>query len=141
MLTSIKDGGTTLYRGDDVFFQEYTHKSTVLNGWVFALFGLYDYLKVNKDDYLKEIFNRSLNSMQTHLESFDNGYWSMYNIDRIIASSFYHDLHIAQLSVLYNLFNVNCFKEYTEKWMKYRNNWVKRKHAFVVKVYQKLTEQ
>lgn len=141
MLMSIEKGGTTLYIGDDVFLQEYTHKATVLNGWIFALFGLYDYIKVSNDGQVKKIFYKSLNSIESHLKMFDNGYWSMYNTDGMITSPFYHNLHIAQLGVLYDLFNIKCFKEYSDKWIKYRNKWINRNHAFIVKIFQKLTEK
>jgi len=141
MLISIEYGGTTLYKDDSVLFKEYTHKPMVLNGWIFALFGLYDYVKISDDEHAKEVLNRSIQSIKLNLALFDNGFWSMYNTDGMITSPFYHDLHIAQLSVLYDLFNIKEFKEYTYKWKKYRNKWFNSKLAFIVKVTQKITEK
>lgn len=141
MLTPVKYGGTTLYVNEDIFFQEYTNKDTVLNGWIFALFGLYDYVKITDDKVLKEIFYKSLNSMSLHLGRFDNGYWSMYSTDGMITSPFYHNLHIAQLYVLYDLFKIESFKKYLDRWVYYRERWFNKTYAFIVKINQKLREK
>lgn len=140
MLIPIEDGGTTLYVGDDIYFQEYTHKPTVLNGWIFALFGLFDYVKIGHDSKATEILYKSLRTLEKHLCDYDNGYWSKYNSKQMIASLFYHNLHIAQISTLYNLFGKEIFKEYSDKWLAYRNKRVNRYKAFIVKVFQKIIE-
>lgn len=44
MLQDIVRGGTTDYAGGKIVFQEYTNLPTVLNGWIFAWWGLYDYV-------------------------------------------------------------------------------------------------
>lgn len=140
MLISIEDGGTTLYKENDIVFKEFTHKSTVFNGWVFALFGLYDYIQISNDLKAKEVLDRTLLSLETQLVEFDNGYWSMYNTEGIITSPFYHNLHIAQINVLYDLFEIETFKEYSNRWQGYQENWFKRKRAIIIKVLQKLSE-
>lgn len=141
MLKSLETGGTTLYKGNDIFFQEFIHKPTVLNGWIFALFGIYDLVKISGDERLKQILRKTLTSLESNLSKFDNGYWSMYNTDGMITSPFYHDLHIAQVSVLYDLFEVETFKIYAERWKGYKNKSINRKHAFVKKALQKLYEK
>ncbi|MFF2447139.1 D-glucuronyl C5-epimerase family protein [Neobacillus sp. NPDC058068] len=141
LLTPLDLGGTTKYFNGEVFLQEYTNEPTVLNGWIFAIFGLFDYFKVSEDKRIKELLDKTLESLEAHLSEFDNGYWSMYDLGGRITSPFYHKLHIAQLEVLYDIFRNELFKEYSERWHKYQNNWFKRKHAFIVKVCQKLTEK
>lgn len=141
MLIPIDKGGTTLYEDEEVMFQEYTSKPTVLNGWIFAIFGLFDYLKISSDEEKSETFNKTIRSIAMHLHDFDNGYWSMYDNDRIITSPFYHDLHIVMLRVLYDLFGVAEFNLYSEKWSRYRSQWFNAKRAFAVKAFQKLTEK
>lgn len=49
MLKPINHGGTSIYEGDDLLFAEYTHLPVVLNGWIFAWWGLYDYVVVTGD--------------------------------------------------------------------------------------------
>lgn len=141
MLLSIEDGGTTIYRGDDIFLQECTNQPTVLNGWIFAIFGLYDYVKVSGDKNLKVILEKTLNTLSNYLPALDNKYWSMYNLDGMITSPFYHNLHIAQLNALYDLFGMEIFNHYSYKWKIYQGNWFNRKRAFLVKVSQKLSEK
>lgn len=141
MLKSIKDGGTTLYNNNDVFFQESTHLPTILNGWIFALFGLYDYVKLTNDIEKKEILNKSLDTLERTLNEFDNGYWSMYDNSSMITSPFYHDLHIVQLRVLNDIFGVEAFKTYSDIWNKYRNNLFNKRRAFLVKALQKILER
>lgn len=142
MLKSVEEGGTTQYKysGRDVVFKEYTNEPTVLNGWIFAVFGLYDYSVISNDKEVDEVLKRTLFSLKSQLNEFDNGYWSMYNAEQIITSPFYHRLHIAQLYVLYDLFNIVIFKEYADRWSGYRDNWVNRKRAFIIKVIQKIRE-
>lgn len=140
MLTPIEDGGTTLYQEKDIIFQEFTHRCTVLNGWIFALFGLYDYIVISNDAQAKDVLERTLFCIKAKLNEFDNGYWSMYNTEGMITSPFYHSLHIAQLNVLYDLFEIESFKEYANRWTVYQDHWFNRKRAFTVKAIQKLTE-
>lgn len=141
MLISIDDGGTTLYEEKEVIFQECTHLPTILNGWIFALFGLYDYVLISNDSKAKEVLDRTVLSLQSRLVEFDNGYWSMYDTEGMITSFFYHSLHIAQLNVLYDLFEIETYKEYSDRWVGYQDNWFNRKRAFAIKVIQKLTEK
>jgi len=141
MLIPIEDGGTALYKDNDVFLQEYTHKPTVLNGWIFAVFGLFDYIKISGDEKKKDVLNKTIRSIAIHLHDFDNGYWSKYNMEGMITSLFYHNLHIAQLNVLYNIFELEELKNYYIKWIKYRDNWFNSKRAFVLKAVQKLLEE
>lgn len=141
LITSLADGGTTKYINDEVYLQEFTNKPTVLNGWIFSLFGLYDYLKIDNDEKIKNIYNRSIQTMINHMKDFDNGYWSKYDIESKITSPFYHNLHIAQLEVLHEISDEAIFKYYEDKWKAYRSNRLNRNRAFLLKVYQKLTEK
>lgn len=140
MLKPVEQGGTTLYKGDNIYFQEYTHKPTVLNGWIFSIFGLYDYIKVSNDKNAKEILRKTLITLELQLGNFDNGYWSKYDTEKTITSIFYHNLHIAQLKSLYDLFEIESFSEYANKWLAYRKKRYNRYRAFAVKVLQKITE-
>ena len=72
------------------------------------------------------------------LPKYDCGYWSMYHDLGMIASPFYHKLHIAQLRVMYKLTGDERFAKYADKFEKYQNNWVYRKIAFCRKAFQKV---
>lgn len=140
MLKPISEGGATDYQGDDVYLYECTHDPLILNGWIFSLWGLYDYCKYIEDDRVKVVLNSTLKSLKKKLPEFDMKYWSKYDDGKRICSPFYHNLHIAQLKVMYDLFGNEIFKEYAEKWEAYQKSFWKPKKAFLKKAVQKIME-
>lgn len=144
MIIEIKDGGTLLIDGDDYFFEEYPDeiggKRSVLNGWIFSLFGIYDYLNLIDDNDIKKIFDKSINTLKKHLKEYDLGYWSYYDKAGRIASPAYHDLHIALLITLSDLTGEEEFKNIAHKWEGYTRNSLNRTRAIVKKAIQKLGE-
>lgn len=140
MLLPVEDGGTSQYFKDKLILLEYTHLPAVMNGWIFALFGLFDITLASKDYKYLEALKQTIDTLENSLSSFDNGYWSMYDQDSIISSPFYHRLHIAQLDALYQITQNESFEKYkiiferysSKKWNKYR--------AFLRKATQKIME-
>ncbi|WP_435083141.1 D-glucuronyl C5-epimerase family protein [Ohessyouella blattaphilus] len=143
MLISADKGGTILRKGESITFEKYPPEkgvaSSVLNGWAFALFGLYDYYLLTKDEYVKDIFMQSCKTMATNISLYDCRYWSMYDLVGTIASPAYHDLHIALLRVLADLSGENKLAFYASKFEQYRCNPIKKGAAIVKKIIQKLT--
>lgn len=140
MLKPISEGGATDYQGDDVYLYECTHDPLILNGWIFSLWGLYDYSKYIEDDRVKAVLNSTLKSLKKKLPEFDIKYWSKYEDGKRICSPFYHKLHIAQLSVMYDLFGEEIYREYADKWEAYQRSFWKTKRAFLKKTLQKVWE-
>ena len=138
MLKSTKLGGTTSYFNDYITFEENSDTHTILNGMIFSIWGLYDISILSNDKELKSILEMSVNSLKLLLPKYDCGYWSNYDLDGHIASPFYHDLHIEQLKVMYEIFGINEFKTFCEKWQDYQSSIIKPRIAFVVKAIQKL---
>ena len=140
MLSSIPDGGTTSYQGDDVYLYEYTHDPLILNGWIFSLWGLYDYYKYTGNERVQRILTATLSSLKRKLPDFDIKYWSKYEDGKRICSPFYHKLHIAQLTTMYDLFGDEIYKEYAQKWEAYQHGFWNTKRAFLKKALQKVFE-
>lgn len=140
LLTSVENGGVTKYDGEDVCLMEYLYLPLVLNGWIFSIWGLMDYCKVVDDAKVRETLNKTLTSLKRKLKDFDLGYWSKYEERKMIASPFYHSLHIAQMNVMYDLTGENIYKEYANRWLGYRNSFICSKLAFVKKAMQKVLE-
>ncbi len=94
----------------------------ILNGFIYATFGIYDFYRVTKNKQALNLFMGQIKTLENKLEKYDIGYWSLYNLvqDHPAAKS-YHILHINQLKVLYQLTNKEIFKEYAEKWENYLN--------------------
>lgn len=141
MLLPLEEGGTTYYKEDDVILMEYTHLPVVLNGWIFAWWGLYDYVKVSGDKGIYElIMQKSLSTLIKYLPRFRNNIWSKYDLGVMIASPFYHNLHIAQMQAMSAITKEPIFYEYAKKWEnQYKNPFVKLL-ATTIKAYQKITE-
>ncbi len=141
MLKEIKDGGTALTKGDEIYFYEATFMPLVLNGWIFSLWGIMDYCRTVSDSRAEDVFLKSLNTLKKKLPDFDIGYWSKYDDGKRISSPFYHKLHIAQLRVMYDLFGDDIYKEYADKWENYQKSFFKPKKAFIKKAVQKIFEK
>ena len=140
MLKPISEGGTTQYCGEDVLFYEATVLPVVLNGWIFSLWGLYDYCKYTKDEEAQAVLQKTLETLKRKLPDFDMKYWSKYEIEKRICSPFYHKLHIAQLRAMYDLFGDPVYKTYADKWETYENSFWNPKRAFLKKAMQKIFE-
>lgn len=141
MLKPVGKGGTARYEGGETYLYEYTNEPLVLNGWIFSLWGLYDFYKYLGDDNVKKVLISTLQSMKKKLPEYDLQYWSKYDDGKRIASPFYHKLHIAQLTAMYDLFGDDIFKIYADKWKGYQDSFVKPKFAFVKKAVQKIFEK
>ena len=140
MLIPLEDGGTTGYDGEDVVLYEDTEDPVILNGWIFSLWGIYDYWKYTKDAATENILDRTVRTLVRQLDDFDIKYWSKYDAGNRICSPFYHELHIAQLRVMHDLFGYREFLDTANKWETYQNSFWKSKKAFLCKAIQKIKE-
>ena len=72
-----------------------------------------------------------------NLESYDTGYWSLYEQSgtrlKMLASPFYHRLHIVQLRVMANLAAEARFDEVAQRWEAYTRRRRNRTRAWVEK--------
>lgn len=141
MLISIENGGTTKYEGGEAYLMEYTFKGMVMNGSIFAWWGLYDYVLATGDTgKYRMAKDETLESLIKVLPQFKGSYWSLYSLDGLIASPFYHNLHIAQMQAMYELTNREVFNEYAVRWKKQQTNVFCKGLAFIKKACQKLLE-
>lgn len=140
MLLPVEEGGTTKYEQNDIILLEYTHLEPVLNGWIFAAFGLFDYHLASGDEKYKTIFDNTINAIKKRIGLFDNGYWSMYDLGGKITSPFYHKLHIAQMEALYIVTKDDVFFVKKKQWREYINSKYCYVRAFITKAFQKIRE-
>ncbi len=142
MLLPTTQGGTTQHIDGQVILLEYANRKAVMNGWIFALFGLFDYTIMTKDEGIyKTTLDQSLQSLETLLPKFSRSFWSMYDLEGRIASPFYHHLHIAQMQALYQLTGHDIFGQYADKWGNDERHPLKKAAAFVYKACQKISEK
>lgn len=140
LLKPVIEGGTAEYCDGDVYLYEYPQEPLVLNGWIFSVWGLYDYCKYFDAAEDKKVLETTLNSLKKKLQNFDNQYWSTYDEGKRLASPFYHKLHIAQLTVMHDLFGDLIYKEYAHKWQGYQKKIWNSRRAFIAKALQKIFE-
>jgi hypothetical protein len=141
MLLPLDEGGTTKYEGDDAYLMEYTFLEMVLNGSIFAWWGLYDFVIATNDGTIyKQALQRTLGTIVKILPKFRLSYWSLYSLDGLIASPFYHKLHIAQMQAMFLLTKEQIFNDYAIRWEKQSNNALYKALAFTKKAIQKILE-
>jgi len=142
---AIEDGGVVYYdRNGDVWFEEAitippTH---ILNGFIWSLWGIYDYYLLTKEAKIEELFKRAVNTIKNNLPKYDTGYWSLYDLAptklKMLASPFYHSLHIVQLRILNKITGEQVFSEFANRWDMYQRNSYYRRKALVKKMLFKL---
>lgn len=144
MLKPMQEGGTCRNTLEGPILEEYPlHKpNTVLNGWVSALYGLYDALLIDDQVDVRNTLEASLEALVKHLPGYDAGYWSLYDSLGSLASPYYHRVHITQLRALELTFpnhskNLRLVCTRFEKQLSSRVCCIK---AFVLKAFQKLKQ-
>ncbi len=144
MIKPLEEGGTVLIEKEDIIFEEYPDeeggKRSVLNGWIFSLFGIYDYLKVFVNADVHDIYQKSIITLTKRIADYETGYWSYYDRSGRIASPAYHDLHIALLNVLYDITGYSVFEQTALRWEKYKTHRINRIKAIARKARQKFKE-
>jgi hypothetical protein len=143
MARSLDEGGTTLLDGDDLYLCEYcrTDNYVVLNGWIFAIFGLIDYVEYCQNSQANNFLQATLTTLAKMLSTYmlPNG-WSYYDNKGRIASPFYHQLHISLLEALYRLTDKKQF--YTTLMALRAANTLPNKARYtVVKVMDRITDK
>jgi len=141
----IQNGGV-IFSDDrgDVWIEEYiVHPPThILNGCIWASWGIYDYFLSSKDPAARLLFDRVAQTLAKNLDRYDVGFWSLYEQSgtrlKMVASPFYHRLHIVQLRVMHSLTDNNVFQHYADRWESYAQSRAKRATALCYKSAFKL---
>ena len=114
----------------------------ILNGFLWSSWGLYDYWLAMQDLKVKNLFDEAAITITDNLSKFDNGYWSLYEQSgtkmEMLASPFYHSLHIVQLQIMQKLTDNDIFIKFANRWTLYKNKRLNSFKAFVYKSIFKL---
>jgi hypothetical protein len=114
-----------------------TPESHVLNGAMFAMWGFRDVAVGLGDSHAGRGFEAGIDALVANLPRYDTGYWSLYWLYprpiRNPASSFYHALHISQLTAMEQLANRPELRPVRERWQRYADSAVCRSRAFAHK--------
>jgi hypothetical protein len=117
------DGGVSLPDGDDGTWLEETvvdPPTHILNGFLWALWGVHDYAEASGDPAAAQLRERCTRTLTRHLDSYDCGFWSLYEQSGtrlpMLASGFYHALHVSQLRVTARLLDMPELDRTAARW-------------------------
>ncbi len=137
-------GGTLAEFEGQPFLEEYPTEipSCVLNGTIFAIWGLHDVGRGLGDAAAMDSFERTTTALAALISRFDAGYWSRYDLyphlKPNIASPAYHLLHIRQLTALDRLSPRPQFQPVIDRFEAYRDSKANRRRAVAAKVVFRL---
>jgi heparosan-N-sulfate-glucuronate 5-epimerase len=139
------EGGVTFTdQQGDVWFEEYivSPPTHILNGFIWAAWGVYDYFLATRDHAAQDLFARAVRTLTRNLDRYDLGFWSLYEqsgtLLPMVASPFYHQLHIVQLRVMHRLTGEEKFARVADRWEGYSRSPSKRTRALCYKSAFKL---
>jgi hypothetical protein len=124
MLSTVEDGGGLYrdWRTDELWLEEYpsTPASHVLNGFIFALFGLMEFNMrggLNKFDKTISIEQKLIQTLSVNIDRYDKFGWSCYDLAKSnFAPTHYHIIHIYTLNYLSVMLNNDHFSVVAETW-------------------------
>jgi hypothetical protein len=142
MLTPVGSRGTSRWVPEGLVLEEvpFEPPKTILNGWIFALYGLYDLRTLDDGQDEREALDATLSALVAHMRGYDAGFWSYYDTSGSLASPFYHRLHIAQLKALERTFpeHAHDFATLREAFEEQLASRLNLTIALALKTYQKL---
>jgi hypothetical protein len=97
--------------------------SHILNGWIYALWGLWD-VHVGLEEFRAgEMLTASTACLREMIPRYDIGWWTKYSLypHRVddLAKPFYHRLHIDQAEIMYRLTGFHEFRAAARRWRAY----------------------
>jgi hypothetical protein len=100
-----------------------TPPSHVLNGWISALWGLWDVHVGLDDDGAGDAFNAGSECLLRHLDAYDIGWWTRYSLYphpiEDLAKPIYNAFHTNQVDVLHRLTGMAEFGDAARRWREY----------------------
>ncbi len=129
--TPIEEGGVADSSGNGIWYEEYpnTELIHVMNGHIWALFGIWDYYRVTRIEKALKLFNEGITVLKENIAKYDTGFWVHYDLREdsspdnfYFMDKFYLSFEIAQLDVLYAITSEKIFSFYADKWRRYQRS-------------------
>jgi heparosan-N-sulfate-glucuronate 5-epimerase len=100
-------------------------RAHVLNGWIYALWGLWDVHVGLNETNAGMRFRESADALAAILDRYDVGWWTRYSLYphalADLAKPFYHRLHVTQMEVMARLTGRKEFDDAALRWRGYDN--------------------
>lgn len=114
----------------ELWYEEYPADQPlhVLNGHVYALLGVLDYARVTGDAEAAARWRRAAATLTPHLDEFDLGYWSAYDLrwHEPVSLHYHKNVHVPQLRILAALTGDARFAAVADRWERYVESAVSR---------------
>jgi hypothetical protein len=116
----------------------------ILNGHIFALFGLHDYYRATGSERALAFFEAGVGAVRNRLPDYDTGFWSRYSLDPHpnwrnhwnVASPIYQSIHIDQLRFLECITGDQLFGQWAGRWEKQMRTPVRTLLTLMVVVFK-----
>ncbi|NXN87798.1 GLCE epimerase, partial [Bombycilla garrulus] len=130
-LPAERGGVKAVFMGRHEWYEEYptTPSSFVLNGFMYALIGLYDLKETAGEKLGREarlLYERGMESLKALLPLFDTGSGTVYDLRHFtlgtapnLARWDYHTTHINQLQLLSSVDDAPVFRDVIRRWKSY----------------------
>lgn len=130
LVPQIEGGGLRTDNNSFYWYEEYpgSRNASALNGFIFALVGAGEMWEYSGSKLAKEIFDKGINTLKNCLSDFELILpffkWSRYDDKLMIHSGRkYHELHVKQLRLLYELSGESVFQKYYKKWLEWQRRY------------------
>jgi len=139
-----REGGVRALLDGGPFLEEYPTDppSFVLNGGIFALWGVYDVAACLEDEAATRRFAELVDVLAANVNRWDTGSWSRYDLYPHpvvnVASARYHRLHVTQLQALGLLAPRPELEQARERFARYAASPAKRMRALAAKAVFRL---
>lgn len=112
--------------GHDLWYEEYPAEPPlhVLNGHVYALLGVLDHARASGDSEADSRWRRAAATLLRHLDGFDLGYWSAYDLRwrDPVSLHYQRNIHVPQLRILASLTGEGEFTNVADRWERYADS-------------------
>lgn len=142
------EGGVLDDQDGFTWLEEYIVRSPnhVLNGFIWALWGVRDYAVYFKDSHALGLWNECLKTLEHNLKNYDLGFWTAYDWPRkydkkqpVMPSSLYYQrLHTIQMLACFRLTGKEFFLSYHRKWEGYLTSKLRKVISQIWKMYFKI---
>ncbi len=140
MTVPTAEGGVMVREGGDGAWLEETvvnPPTHILNGFLWAMWGVRDYVIGGASRAARALLDACTRTLSRNLAAYDCGFWSLYEQSGtwlpMLASPFYHGLHVNQLAITARLLDRPELAAWSARWEAYsRSGWC-RHRAFAQK--------
>lgn len=140
------EGGVIFIDEGNVWLEELvlSKPNHILNGFVWALWGVRDYAVFFKDDYAQWLYESAENTLRNNIDAYDLKFWTCYDNPRSIngpvmpVSGYYQRLHYTQMLAMYELTHEKIYYDKYKLWLSYYDNKLYRSAALCWKACFKL---